>query len=215
MSARVEGRGLMRAYTGSMYCGEAGITVRVWANAGAHPMVRTAARQRKVRAGAIKVRHRIATRCSGSKSRACVQSRHKALPRRRRRAEIEPVAWEAADQVMHWAAGSWTARVRAPLAAALMILAAAPLAQAQSVADGQTYFSANCTSGCHSSGPTSPYTAPRNGGNASAVISYAASQGMVAQPGATALADLAAYLNTFVSNPFPVSPVNVAFQGST
>ncbi len=83
------------------------------------------------------------------------------------------------------------------------MLGAAVDAAAQSVANGQTYFTNNCTSGCHTGGPTSPYPAARNAGDASNIISYAAGQGMVATPGATALADLAAYINTFVSGTFP------------
>ena len=103
---------------------------------------------------------------------------------------------------MNWL--SMLRRMAVMAAALLSILLASGGAVAQSAAAGGTYFAANCQlSGCHSGGPTSPYTAPRNGGNAPLIIRRAMLNGMVADPGATVRADLAAYLNAFVTTNFP------------
>ena len=87
------------------------------------------------------------------------------------------------------------------IAAHAAICAVAPAAHAQDAAAGQTYFNANCT-GCHTT-PTSPYAAPRNGGNAPAIIKRAMDNGMYPDPGLTIRSNLAAYLNQSVDYTFP------------
>ena len=96
----------------------------------------------------------------------------------------------------------------------VMLLIMCPRANAQSVAAGQTLFTAtaNCTtSGCHLNG------AEVNGANASAVISNANTLGMggLGPGGATLTAqqitDIAAYLATTVVDPY-AAPVNAAYN---
>ncbi len=88
--------------------------------------------------------------------------------------------------------------------AALVLGVVTPAAALNDPVAGQAFFAANCQlAGCHSGGPLSPYTAPRNGGGAALVILTAMQNGMVADPGAAIRSDLAAYLNVFVNYSLP------------
>src|SRR5688500_15150875 len=170
-----------------MYCGEAGITVRVWASAGAHPMARAATRRRKGRAGVLKVRHRIATRCSGSKSRACVQLPHQALPRGRRRASRRT------------AQGGQNRVIRVPTGLLARLTIGLVFAMAFVTNPAWATLATDCTGACHDASNQAHF----NGAGASNIITYANTTMGATFTGGSTAASIAAEIQALMTSNYP------------